>query len=125
MTIVETVVNTLRDAGIRACRAYPPGLMLERNEVVAAVQYSSLDQGKGQAQVLISVFAPPKVGAQVCEDTALQVCRVLYDAGGLCLTKQTEYLEKAGVFCTAVYATYMGRETSKGWQAYEPPMAEE
>lgn len=124
MTIVETVVKTLKDAGVRVSRAYPPGVSVERNEVVAAVQYYSLDQAKGQAQVLISVFAPPKLGAQVCEDTALQICKVLYAAGGLCQTRQMEYLEKAGVFCTNVYASYLGQETENGWKPYEQPEEE-
>lgn len=125
MTIVESVVDTLRAAGISASRAYPAGPMPERNEVVAAVQYYSLDQGKIQAQVLISVLAPPKVGARACEDVALQVCQVLYSAGAICQLKQTEHIRDAGMFCTSVYATFIGLETAEGWKPYEPLTEEE
>lgn len=125
MTIVETVVKTLREVGIHASRAYPAGPMPERNDVLAAVQYYSLDQGKIQAQLLISVFAPPKIGARTCEDVALKVCQQLYADGGVCQLKKTEYIENAGVFCTPVYATFLGQETSEGWKPYEPLQEEE
>ena len=121
MTIVETVVKVLDDAGIRAKRGYPTAVMPALTDVAAAVRLHELNQGKINACVAISVFAPPKIGAQACEDMALRVCRTLYAHGGICRAVAVDYLASADVFCTEVYATFSGRETENGWVVYYPP----
>lgn len=114
-SLVENIIDVLRNSGIRADRAYPGKRMPEIQSVVAAVQLASLDQKETTATVLVSVLMPKMGEAAEAEDAAKEICRLLEYEGGTCRLERMKYLSRPECFCTEVYATFSGRETASGW----------
>lgn len=114
-SLVENIIDALRNGGIRADRACPGKRMPEIQSVAAAVQLASLDQKENTATVLVSVLAPKMVKAVEAEDAAKKICRLLEYEGGTCRLEKMKYLSGPECFCTEVYATFLGRETDSGW----------
>ena len=120
-SIVETVVDMLRRGGFRAERACPGKRMPEIQSIATAVQLVELDQEKATAKVQVSVLVPRTAGAAGAEDTATEIYRLLQSKGAICRQEKAEYLRAPEFFCTEVYATFSGQETSSGWVPIPPP----
>ena len=122
--LVFLVMDALAGEGIPVCRAFSGRRMHIPVGLTAAVQLAALDQAKETATVLISVIVPAKVGAEVCEDGALEICRIIQKIGGLCRQERSGYHKDGDVFAVEIFAAFSGQETESGWQETPPPEPE-
>lgn len=101
---VEEVVQLLKGAGFRCQRSCPGKRMpmLYHPAVAVAVEQEDGDS----VTMAISVLSRTSGGAQVCEDTALQLARTLRGLGAVCITGPCNYDGRADQFLTRVLATW-------------------
>ena len=98
----------IEDAGFTGIHAYPEGLMANLTQVVAAVEVESLDQAADTVTVRVTVISPISIGAEECENAALEIARALYQQGASCTMKRCEFLSSANLFQSAIFALYSG-----------------
>lgn len=115
-SIVEIVMELLKDAQIRTDRAYPGYRMPAVQTMVAAVGLKQLDQEQARATVEVSVMTPAHLGAGECEDKGVWICRLIKTIGGRCVLHKAEHIVGANLFRVSVDAVFQGQETIHGWQ---------
>ncbi len=118
ISIVDFVIDTLKNNGVRAECARPAGNLMTVQDVVAAVSILRMDQEKQCITVQVDVICPDKYDAKRCEDRALQICQVLQRTGGVCRQENCTYMSTVRAFCIPVWVSYHGqllRDVWEGW----------
>lgn len=105
--IVETVILALRDAGIRADRAYPGRKMPAPDGPVAAVSLHLADRAEKLECVKVSIFVPAVLGGVCCEDVGKKVCDVLQTMGANCVQNACEFQNATGLFVVEVLGKFL------------------
>lgn len=114
-TIVSAVIDTLRDAGIRADEAYPGGRIPALTGPVAAVRLGKIDRSVRSTAVQVVLMGPAKSGGSTCERTALQAIEALQAMGGTCRKEVCKFDELADVFYIEVEAEFFGTAKADTW----------
>ena len=115
--IMESVAIVLRNAGYRTGESSPGRIMPEITEPVLAVSLEQVDTDKQMIRISVTVVSPLELGARVCEDNALQVCRLLTSTGADCRLEPCKLNPKTEVFWAPVIATYQGNILDEEWSA--------
>lgn len=97
--LLNTVVELLRAAGLRAGEVYPAGEQVEILSPAAAVGLRSLDSRAGCAVVQVRLLSPRLLGGWCCQCTAAKAEAVLTEAGMRCESGEMEYLSGTDCFC--------------------------
>ena len=113
--IVTRVVEALAEAGITAQAAYPGGMMPNISGSRAAVSLEKLDHTARAGTVLVTVMTPVAAGGSVCEETAIQVGRVLEEMGGICTQEGCKFNGYADAYYIRVLGTFYGGAVMDGW----------
>lgn len=116
-TIVNQVIQQLREANIRADEAYPGGRIPALTGAVAAVRLGRIDRSVRTTAVQVVVMSPASGGGSQCESTALQAIEVLQAMGGTCTKDVCKFDEMADVFYIETEASFFGTEMADGWSA--------
>lgn len=101
LTITD-VLQGLLAAGISARRGMPGEKLCEISESVAAVSLKQADMRKKTMTVLVTVFSPADLGAEACEEKAMQVGQVLTGLGGKCSVGSCRFDGRLALFFTEV-----------------------
>ena len=104
--ILDKVVQTLQENGIRTENAFPAGNMTRVTEVVAAASVDGDDREKRKVTILVEVIAPKELGGLICQTKAETVCDLLEDIGAVCQQGNCDFLSKANAFRVPVYAEF-------------------
>lgn len=121
-SILNTVIDLLKEGGIPAAPAQPQGNMLRVHTGVAAVSIGKVDTAKETAVVLVEVVSPMKNGAKQCQDKALTVCDILSAAGAECVQSGCSFDSRTAMFCVPVTALFYGKATADDWIPKEEPV---
>lgn len=106
MGYVNTVIETLRNSGIRTERAYPGRRIPVLCEPVAAVSLSQADHIAGTAKVCITILSPAKLGGSACEDQAEKAAGAVAALGAACVQEACGFESAADHYCARVYVTF-------------------
>lgn len=106
ISILELVLQTLRDAGFTADVAFPGQKYPNITEPVAAVHIEKVDRADLTVTVEVSVICPGSLGGTRCELEALRATEVLRWAGAQCIQNGCEYDGMARVYVVGVLATF-------------------
>ncbi|MBQ2786095.1 MAG: hypothetical protein IJF02_06290 [Oscillospiraceae bacterium] len=111
--IVDAAIGALREAGIRADKAWPGQKMPVPEGVLAAVSLQLADRTEKLEQVKISVFAPAVMGGNVCEAAGKQVCDVLQAMGANCVQNACGFQSNTGLFCVEVLGSFLTEQPTQ------------
>ena len=114
-TIVNQVIDALRDENIRADEAYPGRRIPALTGAVAAVRLGKVDRSVRTTTVQVVVMSPAKSGGSLCEGTALRAVEVLQDMGGTCVKDVCKFDEMADVFYIEIEAEFFGTASADDW----------
>lgn len=114
-TIVNQVIDALRDENIRADEAYPGRRIPALTGAVAAVRLGKVDRSVRTTTVQVVVMSPAKSGGSLCEGTALRAVEVLQDMGGTCVKDVCKFDEMADVFYIKIEAEFFGTASADDW----------
>lgn len=104
--ILDQAVGVLRDAGIRAERAYPGGGMPAITDIAAAVSLKEAQLRQKTVTALVTVLAPASMGAAACEEAALAAGETLRQLGAQCSVEACQFDGRTGLFSAAVTAVF-------------------
>ncbi|MCD7755333.1 MAG: hypothetical protein LUJ09_03215 [Firmicutes bacterium] len=121
LSIVDEVIQTLQDGGVRAARAYPAERMMAIQTPVAAVSLQQMDQGTGEITVRVDIVAAYNISGERCEKTALLACQVLAEAGAVCRQEAYEFDGEMNMCRIPVLAVYYGQALPDSWTAVTVP----
>ncbi len=116
ISIVDFVIDTLKNNGVRAECARPAGNLMTVHDVVAAVSILRMEQEKQCLTVQVDVICPDDYDAKQCEDRALQICQILQGTGGVCRQESCAYLSTSRVFRIPVRVSYHGQLLQNVWE---------
>ena len=111
--IVESVVNALKEAGIRADKAYPGKIMPAPEGIVAAVSLKLCDRAKKLECVQVSVLGPARLGGAECEKAGAAVCDVLQGLGANCIQNACQFHSNTGLFSVEVQGSFLTEQPSE------------
>ena len=111
--IVEAVVTALREAGLRADKAWPGQKMPAIESVAAAVNLQLADRAEKLERVKVSVLAPAGMGGVCCEAAGKQVCDVLQEMGANCVQNACEFQSNTGLFCVEVLGSFLTEQPTQ------------
>lgn len=111
--IVEAVITALREAGIRADKAWPGKKMPKLEDIVAAVSLQLADRAKKLECVKVSVFAPAAQGGAACEAGGKQVCDILQTMGANCIQNACGFQSNTGIFCVEVLGSFLTEQPTQ------------
>ena len=111
--IIEAVIAALREAGIRADRAWSGQKMPAPEDVVAAVTLQLADRTEKLEQVKVSVFAPAFIGGNACEAAGKQVCDVLQAMGANCVQNACGFQSNTSLFCVEVLGSFLTEQPTQ------------
>ena len=111
--IVESVINALKDAGIRADKAWPGQKMPTPEGIIAAVSLQLADRAEKLECVKVSVFAPAHMGGACCEDSGKQVCDILQAMGANCVQNACGFQSNTGLFCVEVLGSFLTEQPTQ------------
>ncbi len=107
---VQFAYARLRAHGYRVVRAYPKLAAFYNHDTIFTVEVQKLDQVRNTTTVLVNVVTPVDMGAEQCEDAAMEACAMLKAEGGLCTTERCEFLPGTNAFCTPISVIFRGTE---------------
>ena len=116
-TIVNQVIDRLRQSGIRADEAYPGGRIPDLTGAVAAVRLGKIDRSVRTTMVQVVIMSPAAGGGSLCETVALQAVSVLQDMEGTCTKDVCRFDEMADVFYIEIEAEFFGTASATKWSA--------
>ena len=116
-TIVNQVIATLRDAGIRADEAYPGGRIPALTGPVAAVRLGKVDRSVRSTNVQIVIMSPAAAGGSLCEAAALRAVDSMQAMGGTCIKDICKFDEMADVFYVEISVEFFGTVTADSWDS--------
>ena len=117
--VIQNLTMLLSGAGYRTGDASPGKIMPEISEPVIALSLEHLDTEKRVAKVRVTIISPLALGARLCEDEALKVCRLLRNAGIACEVKAYSIDAKTELILVPVMATVYGNLLNNSWQLGE------
>ena len=94
----------LTDAGIRARRGYPAGIMPQITGAVAAVNVKSA--GEKSLTLTASVCGPQSKGAKACESLAAKVATAWRAGGAVCEYGECKFDGQSALFILKVQGTW-------------------
>lgn len=116
-TIVEKVIEKLREADIRADEAYPGSRIPALTDAVAAVRLGRVDRSVRTTAVQVTVMSPTSEGGSGCESTALRAVAVMEEMGATCVKEICRFDEMAQVFYIEIGAEFFGVAMDGDWVA--------
>lgn len=106
ISILELVLQKLRDGGFAADVAYPGQKYPPITQTVAAVHIAEVDRANMTVTVEVTVISPAELGGTACEMEALRATEVLRWAGAGCVQRGCDYDGMAQVYCVSILATF-------------------
>lgn len=106
ISILEVVLQELRDGGFTADVAYPGQKYPPITGTVAAVHIAEVDRANMTVTVEVTVISPAALGGTVCETEALRATEILRWAGANCVQKGCDYDGMAQVYCVDILASF-------------------
>lgn len=107
-SILDLVLDQLRQAGFQADVAYPGQKFPAISQPVAAVHIEKVDRSALTVTVAVNVLCPAAQGGTACEVVALRVTETLRWGGAVCVQNGCRYDGVAQVYAVEVLATYTG-----------------
>jgi hypothetical protein len=102
--LIDDVLLTLREAGIRCQRGYPAGRMPYLTGPVVAVNLANT--ATDLTTVAIHIYAPMATGGAKCEDMAHQVVRLMDDLRGVSQVQACRFDSDLGLFSMTILSTF-------------------
>lgn len=106
ISILELVLQNLRNAEFAADVAYPGQKFPEITEPVAAVHIEKVDRANLTVTVEVNIICPASMGGTTCEVEALRATEVLRWSGATCVQNGCTYDGVSQVYVVAILATY-------------------
>ena len=106
ISILEMVLQRLREEGFVADVAFPGQKYPAITEPVAAVHLDKVDRANLTVTVEVNMICPAALGGVRCEAEALRTTEVLRWTGATCVQNGCEYDGMAQVYVVSVLATY-------------------
>ena len=106
ISILELVLQELRNAEFRADVAFPGQKYPPITETVAAVHIQKVDRAGLTVTVEVNILCPAAMGGTACEVEALRATEVLRWAGAECIQNGCQYDGMAQVYCVDILATF-------------------
>lgn len=106
ISILEKVLQRLRQAGFKATAAFPGQKYPQITEPVAAVHIEKVDRAGMTVTLEVSIICPASFGGTACEVEALRATEVLQWDGAVCIQNGCTYDGASQVYMVAVLATY-------------------
>lgn len=106
MSILDLVLQRLREANFIADLAYPGQKYPIITEPVAAVHILKVDRADLTVTVEVSIICPAALGGVCCELEALRATEALQQAGAVCIQNGCEYDGIALVYVVSILATF-------------------
>lgn len=116
-TIVSSVIEGLKKAGIRSDEAYPGGRIPALTGSVAAVRLGKVDRSVRTTAVQVIIMSPASLGGPACEATALRAVDALEKMHGTCVKGLCQFDDTADVFHIEITAEFFGVATEGDWKA--------
>jgi hypothetical protein len=107
ISILELVLQKLRDADFLADVAFPGQKYPTITQPVAAVHIEKVDRANLTVTVEVSIICPAEQGGTYCEVEALRATEVLRLAGATCVQNGCQYDGLAQVYVVSVLATFI------------------
>ena len=107
-SILELVLQRLREEGFSADIAYPGQKFPQITEAVAAVHIEQVDRANLTVTLEVSIVCPAAMGGTACEVEALRATEVLRWAGAVCVQRGCTYDGVAQVYMVPILATFTG-----------------
>lgn len=107
-SILELVLQRLREEGFSADIAYPGQKFPQITEAVAAVHIEQVDRANLTVTLEVSIVCPAAMGGTACEVEALRATEVLRWAGAICVQRGCTYDGVAQVYMVPILATFTG-----------------
>ena len=107
-SILELVLQRLRQAGFTADAAFPGQKFPRLEGAVAAVHIETVDRANLTVTMEVSIICPASMGGTACEVEALRATEVLRWAGAVCVQNGCTYDGVAQVYVVQVLATFTG-----------------
>lgn len=104
--IVERVITTLSNSGIRAAAAWPGEKIPYLTAPAAAVCLEEADSSSMKTTVLVTVYAPGN--GESCEAAAAVAMEALQKDGGTCRLESCRYNGQLDLFTMALHVLYDG-----------------
>lgn len=101
---VSEAVTMLTDAGIRARRGYPGGVMPQITGAVAAVNVKNAEEKS--LTLTASVCGPQSKGAKACEALAAKVAAAWTAGGAVCSYGESRFDGQSALFILKVQGTW-------------------
>jgi len=108
ISILEKVLQLLRDAGFIADAAYPGQKYPLITETVLAVHIENVDRANMEVTVEVNVICPGSLGGIAAELEALRAADALRWGGAECIQRGCSYDGVAQVYVVPVLATFTG-----------------
>ena len=115
ISILEMVLNKLREAGFTADAAFPGQDGPVITAPVAAVHIENVDRAGLTVTVGVHILSPGAGGGTACELEALRATEVLRWAGAECIQKGCRYDGDRRVYSVEILATFTGITGADSW----------
>lgn len=115
--LLESVLELLWSAELRAGEEYPAGERIEILSPVAAVGLRELDFADGEARFTVRILSPRILGGWCCQTHAAKAGNALHGGGFAVQTGEMEYLSGSDCFCVTLTAALPVIPGEGGWQA--------
>lgn len=106
VSILELVLQLLREKGFSAEAAYPGQKFPAITGPVAAVHIEQVDRAALGVTLEVTVLCPAAMGGTQCELEALRATEVLRNAGAVCVQRGCTYDGVAQVYAVSVLASF-------------------
>ena len=108
ISILELVLQMLRDVGFQASAAYPGQKFPVVSGTVAAVHIEKVDRAGMTVTVEVNIICPAAMGGAQCELEALKATERLRWLGAQCVQNGCTYDGVSQVYVVPVLATFVG-----------------
>ena len=106
ISILELVLQRLRQANFAADIAYPGQKCPLLTEPAATVHLEKVDREKRTVTVEVSILCPAAFGGGACELEALRATEALRQAGAACVQQGCRYDNAAQVYAVTILASF-------------------
>jgi len=115
ISILELVLQRLREENFIADAAYPGRKYPLITEPVAAVHIEKVDRSDLSVTVEVNIICPASMGGTQAELEALRATKVLHRAGAECVQQRCSYDGVAQIYVVPVLATFTGITTEESF----------
>ncbi len=105
-TILDRVLEQLREADFTAVAAYPGQKFSGISGIMAAVQIQEASPADGTVTVKVDILSPASMGGAACQLAALRAGEALYQAGGECVQKACSFDGGARMYTVPILAAF-------------------